>query len=401
MKIRSLAFVVSSAAALAGAAGVRDIYINVDFCDEVRWNWNRTGRGYTAETVTNLLRRCRESGATGINLRSAPLGIVFHPSKRAWHIDEALEKGVHSPSVVARLTESNAFGRIAQKTIDSFSATMKTLPDAVAEFAAVAKHEGLKFNIWVDIHDEMFGKFTTEHPECLVRTADGRTFPALRDYGNEMAVQDKLAELEEYFKYRPDGFYFCPSCHTRHMKIDEPDGAFGTLPAAKFTDFLRRAKDSFRPHGFTLTVGTACGGVLNFCSPHFSTHVKYRIEHDWKRWIDEKIVDALVVADYERLHEFDGIWTSKGIRKDGSGRLPIDYCLREFPTYAKGRVKLYYFSTWLTGPTMENTLRRGTYDVLAYGLDGMFIHEAMMIEGLPGGFEAVARMRARFDDANR
>ena len=162
---------------------------------------------------------------------------------------------------------------------------------------------------------------------------------------------------------------------------------------------MRRTKSCFSPHGFTLTVGTACGGSLNFCSPHFSDHVKYRIEHDWKTWIDEKIVDGLVVGDYERLHVYDGIWRSKGIRPDATLRHPIDYCLREFPAYAKGRVSLYYFSTWLTKDTMEDVLSQGTYDVLAYGLDGIFIHEAMMIEGLPGGFEAIARMRKIFDTA--
>ena len=389
----------ASSVMLAYAAGAREIYVNVDFCDEVRWNWARTGRGYAPQDVTNLLRRCRMAGATGINLRSAPLGIVFHPSERAWRIDEAVSKGVNSISVAERRTDDNAIGHLAEKTIASFSATMETLPDAVAEFATVSKSEGLKFNIWMDIHDEMFGKFTTEHPECLVKTAAGKTFPALRDYGNEVAVADKLAELAEYFKYHPDGFYFCPSCHTRHMKIDEPDNAFGTLPAAKFTDFLRRAKSAFRPHGFTLTVGTACGGSLNFCSPHFSGHVKYRIEHDWKTWIDEKIVDGLVVADYERLHVYDGIWRSKGIVPDATLRHPIDYCLREFPAYTKRRVPLYYFSTWLTKDTMEDVLSQGTYDVLAYGLDGIFIHEAMMIEGLPGGFEAIASMRKIFDTA--
>ena len=398
--MKNLTFLLGvSAVALACVADMRDIYVNVDFCDEVRANWSRFGRGYAPADVTNLLRRCRMAGATGINLRSAPLGIVFHPSKVAWGIDDALEKGTNSVSVVARLSEGNAFGHITPKTIDSFRATAKTLPDAVAAFVEVSRHEGLKINIWVDIHDETFGKFTTEHPECLVRTADGKTFPALRDYGNELAVADKLAELAEYFKYRPDGFYFCPSCHTRHMKIDEPDDAFGTLPAARFTDFLRRTKESFRPHGFTLTVGVACGGSLNFCSPHFSDHVKYRIEHDWKTWIDKKIVDGLVVADYERLHVYDGIWRSKGIRPDATLRHPIDYCLREFPAYTKGRVPLYYFSTWLTKNTMEDVLSQGTYDVLAYGLDGIFIHEAMMIEGIPGGFEAIARMRRIFDTA--
>ena len=46
----------ASSVMLACAAGAREIYVNVDFCDEVRWNWARTGRGYAPQDVTNLLR---------------------------------------------------------------------------------------------------------------------------------------------------------------------------------------------------------------------------------------------------------------------------------------------------------------------------------------------------------
>ena len=48
---------------------------------------------------------------------------------------------------------------------------------------------------------------------------------------------------------------------------------------------------------------------------------------------------------------------------------------------------------------MEKVLRQGTDDVLDYGLDGIFVHEAMMIEGLSGGFDALAEIRRRFDAA--
>ena len=384
---------------LSLAAAAKDIWVNVDFCDEIRNRWERFGRGMVAEDVTNIVRNCRRAGVDGIYLRSAPLGIVFHKSKVAWDIEGAVAKGQHSASVVARRVEGRPNGRLNPLLVDSFRATVKSLPDSMGTFVAVCRQEGLKISFWIDIHDEMFSKFTTEHPECLVKTPEGRTFPALRDYGNETAVRDKLAELEEYFRFRPDGFYFSTSCHARHMRIDEPDEAFGMLPAEKFTDFLRRAKALMRPHGLTLTMGTACGGSLAFCSPHFSPHAKYRIGHDWKTWVDEGIADALVVADYERFNRrCDNFWRAKGIVPDGVND-PAERFVPEFTGYVKGRVPLYYHIR-LPGKTpreLKEALDTDGATVLRLGLDGANLHELMIIENRDGGFGMVSDMRRLFD----
>ncbi len=389
--------------ALSLAAAAKDIWINVDFCDEILQRWKTLKRGMIAEDVTNIVRNCRRAGADGIYLRVAPLGIVFHPSKVAWDIEGAVAKGQHSPSVVARRgkEEGKGVGWLSPLLIDCFRATMKSLPDSYGTFVAACRHEGLKISFWIDIHDEMFAKFTTEHPECLVRTPDGKTFPALRDYGNETAVKDKLAELEEYIRYRPDGFFFCTSCHTRHMRIDEPDEAFGLLPAAKFTDFLRRVKALMRPHGLTLTMGTACGGTLDFCSPYFANHPKYRIGHDWKTWVDEGIADALVVADYERFNRrCDDFWRAKGVVPDGVND-PAELFLPGFTGYVKGRVPLYLHIR-LPGKTpreLKAALDTDGATVLKFGLDGANLHELMIIENRKGGFDMLADMRRRFDTA--
>lgn len=383
---------------VAECAFAREIFVNVDFYDEIYLLWHKEKRGYTAADATNLLQRIRATGAVGINLRTASIGITFHPSKIAWGIEEAAAKGKNSATVVARRTpEISMVGHGVPKwALDGGRATNKEIKDVVQVFTDACRHFGLKINLWIDIFDEAYGKFATEHPECMVKNKAGKTFPALRDYSNEFAVSNKLAEIEEFFKYRPDGFYFCPSCHTRHMYIDDPNGSFGTLPAAKFTQFLRRAKAMFKPYGFKLIVGTPCGKTLDFCSPYFSNNVKYKIEYDWKTWVDERIVDGLVVADYELLRAHNGSWEAKGFRDDGSGRLPIDHFLKEFPDYTKGRVPLYYFSTWLTKDNLKSVLRQGTEDVLKFGLDGMFIHEAMSLEQTPGGFEEAAEMNRRF-----
>ena len=382
-------------------AGAKDIYVNIDFYDEMLRCWRIERRGTEARDVTNLVKRCRDAGATGVNWRVASLGVACHPAINIGDIEYALSKAQFSPDVERRHWggKTNAL-RVADGMRDVYRATMRSMPDSLDVAVKTCHALGVKINFWIDIHDELFGKFVTEHPECLVRTPQGTTMPGVRDYGNETAVRSKLAELEELFRYRPDGFYFCPSCHSRHLAYDEPDEAFGRLEAAKFTDFLRRAKASFRPYGFTLTMGVGSGGTLDFCSPHFSPHAKYRIEHDWRTWVDEGIVDALVLADYERFNRgCDNFWRAKGVVPDGVND-PAERFLPEFTGHVKGRVPLYYYVN-LPGsscrPGLSEVMRADSATIALYGLDGAFLHEAANLESHVSGFRPVEEMRRLFD----
>ena len=387
------------------AVGAKDIYINIDFYDEMLRVWRLEGkRGTEPADVTNLVQRCRDAGADGVNWRVASLGVACHPAENIGDIEYALAKAQFSPDVARRHWggQTNAL-RVADGMRDVYRATMRTMPDSLDVAVRTCRALGVKINFWIDLHDELFGKFVTEHPECLVRTKQGTTMPGVRDYGCETAVKSKLAELAELFKYRPDGFYFCPSCHSRHLHYEEPDEAFGQLEAAKFTDFLRRAKASFKQYGFTLTMGVASGKTLDFCSPHFSPHVKYRIGHDWRTWVDEGIVDALVVADYERFNRgCDGFWRAKGVEPDGIHD-PAEKFLPEYTAYVKGRVPLYYYVN-MPGtrrkPGIAEVMRDDTSAVLSFGLDGAVLHEAASFESYSDGFGPVVEMRRRFNDKN-
>ena len=381
---------------VSAAVEGKAIYVNIDFLDEMFRIWHAEKRGVTPADITNVIRNCKSVGAVGVNWRIASLGMVAHPSKLQGDIEYAVAKGQHSAEVRKRLVprEKNPIGYLREDFIDFYRATTKVTPDTLAVAVGACRAAGLKINLWIDLHDEMFGKFATEHPECLVRTPEGGTMPGVRDYGNAVAVAEKIAEIEELYSYEPDGFYFCPSCHSRHFNYAEKDGAFGTLSASKFTEFIRKARRSMLRRGFTLTVGTACGG-LNFCSPHFSRHVKYRIEHDWRTWVDAGLVDALVVGDYEILHGYGEDWAPRGVTREG-GREPHEVFLPEFVRTVKGRVPLYGFSTWLTAANVKNMMKRTTDDVIGYGLDGAFVHEHMTLLASPGGFDAAREMDRRF-----
>lgn len=73
--LKTLLLVLSLAA--TGGASAREIFVNVDFYDEIHLVWHRDKRGYTAADATNLLTRIRATGAVGINLRTASIGITF------------------------------------------------------------------------------------------------------------------------------------------------------------------------------------------------------------------------------------------------------------------------------------------------------------------------------------
>ncbi len=62
-----------------------------------------------------------------------------------------------------------------------------------------------------------------------------------------------------------------------------------------------------------------------------------------------------------------GGWRAKGVYKLGPERTPADIFLPEFTRYNRDRVKLYYFSGWLTQKTFENTLSAATDQILKFG----------------------------------
>lgn len=144
--LKTLLLVLSLAA--TGGASAREIFVNVDFYDEIHLVWHRDKRGYTAADATNLLTRIRATGAVGINLRTASIGITFHPSRIAWGIEEVAAKGSDNPSVAVRRVPGNKSCRgVPQWALDGGRATNKEIPDVVQLFSDTCRHLGLKINV--------------------------------------------------------------------------------------------------------------------------------------------------------------------------------------------------------------------------------------------------------------
>ena len=377
------------------AAQGKDVYVSVDFLDEM--GLKAYSPAMTADHIRTLVKRHRQAGVKGLLWRVASLGLAGYPTERMTQIGEFAAIDRTEPVKRANGKE----GGLSPVTwldpvrepryvpyYETFKGTMAAI-DPFAEARRICREEGVELYFWVDLFDEMFGKFLIAHPECLVHTPDGARYPGLRDYANATAVREKLDEIAELYRYKPDGLYLSTSCHSRHLKFTEPNGAFGVLPGATFTAFLAQLKKECAPHGVKLMIGTPLGGTLPFCSSYWSANEKYRIEIEWKRWIDEGIADSLVFGDYETLWDRLGFWMTKP-EPPAEGVAPVDFYAPEYVRYAKGRVKLYLFSGWLGGNASAEMARCAQY-AKKHGLDGFFAHESATIETVAGAFEGLRK----------
>ena len=98
------------------------------------------------------------------------------------------------------------------------------------------------------------------------------------------------------------------------------------------------------------------------------------------------------------------------LTKDVPGNEPVDVFAPEYVDYAKGRVELLFFSSWLSAyaqhhkgasaADLPGAMKLRTDTVLKSGADGMLLHEAHTFEYYKG-FGTIREMRRRFDRANR
>lgn len=389
-------FVCALAAAAAVPALAGDVIVTIDYYDEPLAAAH--SNGMTRAGIRALAAEYGRIGVKAVAWRVASAGAGSYRSNRLSTM-KWIRETPHPVRDARWFTGSwmpkswpDAYlARSWEKTLDEFDPM---------EVAAEAFHaEGLEFWLFVDLYDEMYSRFLEEHPECLVKTPGGANYPGVRDYANDTAVREKLKDIAELYRYKPDALYFSTSCHSRHLGFPESDGAFGTLPGEKLTGFLRQLKAECEPHGVKIVMGVSLGKTLDFCSPYFDPHPRYRVEQDWRRWIDEGLVAGLLLGDYEILWPpedgwwFD-YWKLKGLEAHPSpGKLPLDVFLPEIKAYAKGRVKLYLFSGWLNGRMLEQQLKTVSGAVRQYDVDGYFAHESVAIEASKGGFETLRANR--------
>ena len=385
---------------LAVSASAKRIVMTIDTFDEI----GLCGERMTPGHITRLMHTAKTSGVDRVLWRVAGLGVAGYPSKRLangkWLA--TADRSVIASRTKGGIPQSERFS--ADSPLDRTLAAM----DPISVARRAARTEGVEFYLWVDLVDEQNGRFLIENPDCLVKSSAGKPWPGVRDYSNPKAVAEKLEEIEELLPYGPDGLYLSWSCHSCHLDFPEPDGDFGVLKGAHMTEFLRQLRKRPSMKGVRILMGTPFGGTVNLNSPYMSANNKYRIELEWRKWIDEGLVDGLALGDYEWT--WDGVpnWTLKGLKREDCrpGHEPADAFGPEYVAYNRGRVELLYFSSWLSAyaqhhqgasaKDLPEAMRMRTDTVVKTGADGMILHEAHTFEYY-NGFGTIAEMRRAFD----
>ena len=376
----------------------RSIFMTVDFFDEISLH----GDAMRPNDVRVLVSKCKSAGVDGILWRTAGLGVAGYPSKRLSNLE-----WLHSAD--RSVLFERAEGSIPQgERYNPDTPLAKTLGimDPVAEAVAACNDMGLDIYLWVDVFDEQNGRFLIEHPDCQIMSSAGKYWPGVRDYSNHVAVEAKIDDIRELLAYSPNGLYLSTSCHSRHLPFPEADYDFGVLPADTYTGFLRRLGEV--ACGIKIMVGTPFGATMDFCAPYMSDHVKYQVEIDWRRWIDENLADTLVLGDYEWTWDGVANWHAKGLDMVSCvpGHEPADIFGPEYATYSKGRVNLVFFSSWLSayaqhhhGASSRNlvdAMRLRAETVERTGIDGLLLHEAHTFEYYDA-FNLVGELRHRWN----
>lgn len=407
----------------------KQIVMNVDYFDELALHAEPMG----SREVRSLVTECAARGVDTLFWRAIGLGTAGYPSRLVGSAEWAATADFSLS--VSRMTaaEQQAYAaRKGQPWGGKLTASLARM-DPIAEARDACRREGLRFFIWLDFIDERRNRFLLEHPECLVLGRDGRTpWPGLRSYASAPAVADQLAVVDELAAYRPDGLYLSTSCHTRHLLFPEPDDYFGFEPGIQeayqqatgsaliemrdpnawhrakgdgVTSFFRQVKERLRPFGGQLAIGTQYGPQTILTAPFFSTHVPYRFETQWQRWVDERIADILVLGDYEWPWDRVPIWEAKGFHPP-EGQQVADVLTSAYVQHAAGRVECYLFSSWLSAyaehhqgasaGTLEDAMRMRSETLRKTGADGICLHEAHTFEHY-NGFETVSEMRMTLD----
>jgi hypothetical protein len=418
--------------------------MNVDYFDEVCIR----EKPFDATATEELVRRCAEAGVNTIFWRATGLGVSGYPSRLLQ--DPATLHDADMSSFLARIggedqqnsdtknEESFALETKKRSSLiawgERIAASLK-LFDPIATARDACRRHGLQFFIWHDPFDEQLNRQIATYPKWRVLGRDGTTtFPGLRSYAIEAAVQDQLAVVDELLAYQPDGLYFSTSCHNRHLHFPEPDDFFGfeepvvtacrqemgvdirtepfdeqtwhEVKGSFITDFFRRVKKLAAPHGVQLALGTQLGSHTIWTAPVFSTHVPYRFATQWKTWIDEGLADILVLGDYEWPWDNVPIWEAKKMSWP-AGVYAADVEWRPYAEYSAGRTQLLWFSSWLSAyaakhqgastDSLAGAMEMRASTLRATGADGICLHEAMTFELEADGFATIGAMRETMD----
>jgi len=390
------------------------LIVDIDVNDEV------IGRSHpmTDRDIRDLVATLKDNGCDTLLVRMGFLGILPYRTELGYPMrfdeEDARRTAAESPDMkdLEPLIARNLswIGRYAE---------MIRNVNPPAAFIQHGHELGLKVIIWLDIFDDgvpgFRSKFLEENPRCHWTARDGKThFRGLMSYAWPEARAFRVAQAKELLDLGADGIHCSTSAHSRHLRsvqeadfygfeqpvVDEYRRRFGVdirtaedfdrdawhdIKGDMMVQLYRDLADLCHGRGKELWIGLQLGKHTHLsANPYFGTNVVARYSNHWKRLVDERIADAIIVGDYELMSsgKKDPYWQAKTDVAPREGEDLYGWAAREYLPYCAGKTKVFLFGEWLGGSPKDLDDKFATWAerVTRNNFDGIDIHEAANVE---------------------
>lgn len=261
--------------------------------------------GEKSEGLAKILDHVQETGATTILWRNCSGSTMRYPSREESH-NSAIQPDKR------RVPDG--------RPVYGWLHYGETRPDIVATVVAMCKARGLRPGIhwpFEETHWQgwTFGEFNLEHPQYWGRTAMGQPWPGRTSLAYEPVMRHKLALADElvargievlFIDFRRTGAwspayeYVEPVTTSYRQKYgkeppeDPKDPTWCRHVSEYVTAFVRRLRERLRASGRPIELAVGIPAIAPQSDiPLIAAGV------DWRRWVDEGLIDTLVIDHVE------------------------------------------------------------------------------------------------------
>ncbi|HHV63430.1 MAG TPA: hypothetical protein GXX51_12460 [Firmicutes bacterium] len=370
---------------MSGNDNDKELIINVDYYDLVYYS----DELYDKARIDNFVRRCAEHGYDRLLWRLSVCGKSAYPTR----VRTVFDAG-----------PSERGNRLA---------TILKMFDPLEYAISACRKYGLKIYPWITVLDDYYAEpgkagnlaseFVLRNPGfCWVSRDQKTPFMGVLCYEYPEVMEHRLAEMKEVLEYDIDGLYLCTRSHAKHSSPVRQEDYFGfnqpfvekykqrygidiltqdyekeklyAIRGESLTNFLSRVKKLTSSKGIPLSVG-----IMRTPYACMNMYPMAKLELNWRKWVDEGIVDELIVCAGEDILDHGEEW------------------LREVPAYfgrcrEMGRKLQIWFRLfdWSNKycnrdedeiPTKPASVISDTVNLLrTMPIDGIAFHEALNIE---------------------
>ncbi len=254
-----------------------------------------------AEGLSQILDHVRETGATTILWRNCGGSTMRYPSRiEAHHHGSQLDK--------RRIAEN--------RPVYGWVRYGETQPDIIAEVVRLCKQRGLRPGIHWPFEETHWagwtiGQFNLEHPQYWGRTSLGQPWWGRVSLAYPAVIRHKLALVDELVERGVEVLFldfsrtggWGPSYEYVEPVVSAYREKFGEAPPTDpkdlrwcrhvseyVTGYLRQLHDHLQASGRPVELAVGIPGIAPL-----GDEPLVRCGADWRRWVEERLVDTLVI----------------------------------------------------------------------------------------------------------